>query len=117
NPNLKPEQSENREISLRGNYDRWHWYLAWFENDVENLIEWAPGPDFVWRPYNVSEAEISGAELAAGTTVAGWNLGAAYTWLDPIDANTGNRLVKRTRSNITVNADKTWGDLSLGFAV
>lgn len=117
NPNLQPELSENRELSLRGNYDRWHWSLGYFENDVENLIEWAPGPDFVWRPYNVSEAEINGAELAAGTTLAGWSLEAAYTWLDPRDANTDNLLVKRTRSNITLNADKTWGDLNFGLAV
>ncbi len=117
NPHLAAEQSENREISLRGHYHRWHWALAYFENDVDNLIDWAPGADFVWRPYNVNAAEITGAELIVGAELAGWAIDAGYTYLEPRDAATDNLLVKRTRGNLNLGASRRFGDLSLGLAV
>ena len=116
NPDLLPEESENVEVSLRGNYDHWHWALSYFENDVDNLIAWAPGDDFVWRPYNVNNAEIEGAELVVGTALAGWDLNASYTYLEPRDANSGNLLTRRSRNNLTLNADTRFGDL-LRFGV
>ncbi len=117
NPDLKPEQSENAEISLRGDYQTWYWSLAYFENTVENLINWAPGPDFVWRPYNVSDAEIQGAELIAGTTIIGWQVDASVSYVEPRDADTDNILIKRSRSNLTLNADRDFGNWQMGFSV
>ena len=117
NPGLKPEQSENAELGLRGDYDRWRWSLSYFENDVQNLIDWAPGPDFVWRPYNVSDAEITGAELIVGAYLAGWNVDAGYSYVEPRDADTDRLLIKRSRSNMTINADRDLGNWRLGFSV
>ncbi|MFA5494343.1 MAG: TonB-dependent receptor [Porticoccaceae bacterium] len=118
NPDLKPEESENIEVSLRGHYDLWHWSIGYFENKVENLIAWASGPDLVLRPYNVSEAKIEGAELALGAALAGWNLSASYTYLEPKDAGNGNLLPRRSRNNLTLNADKRFGDqLTAGLSV
>lgn len=117
NPNLQPEESENIELSLRGNYDSWHWSLAYFENDMDNLIAWVAGDDFVWRPYNVSEAEIKGAEFVAGTIIGGWTVDAAFTYLEPRDAQSDNLLINRNRTNFTLNADRIFGDLRLGFSV
>lgn len=118
NPDLLPEVSENIEISLRGHYDHWHWALSYFENDVDNLIAWAPGDDFIWRPYNVDDAEIEGTELVVGTTAAGWDLNASYTYLEPRDANSGNLLTRRSRNNLTLNADTRFGDrFSFGLSL
>ena len=117
NPNLSPEESENSELSLRGDYDSWRWSVAYFHNDIKNLIDWAPGPDFVWRPYNVSDAEIEGGELTVTTDLYGWTLDAAYSYVEPRDGETGKLLIKRSRSNLTLNADRRYGDFSLGFSV
>jgi vitamin B12 transporter len=117
NPNLSPEESKNTELSLRGDYDSWRWSVAYFENDVNNLIEWAPGPDFVWRPYNVSDAEIKGGELILAAEIHGWALDAAYSYVEPRDALTEKLLIKRSRSNLTLNASRRYGDLSLAFSV
>ncbi|MCK9504343.1 MAG: TonB-dependent receptor [Porticoccaceae bacterium] len=117
NPNLSPEESENSELSLRGDYDSWRWSVAYFQNDVNNLIDWAPGSDFVWRPYNVSDAEIEGGELMVATDLYGWSLDAAYSYVEPRDAETDKLLIKRSRSNLTLNASRSYGDFSLGFSI
>ncbi|MFA5630108.1 MAG: TonB-dependent receptor [Porticoccaceae bacterium] len=117
NPDLEPEESENIELGVRGNYDTWHWAITYFENDVDNLIAWAAGDDFVWRPYNVNEAEIKGGELIVGAVIAGWDVDAAFTYLEPRDANSDRLLVNRSRTNLVLNADRAFGDLRLGFSV
>lgn len=122
NPNLKAEESENIELGLHGRCqcsdsgEGIAWQLAYFENDVENLIDWAPGPDFVWRPYNVSNAEIQGAELSLVAELVGWHWDLGYTYVEPRDAATGKLLIKRSRNNLSLNADRDFGDLSLGFS-
>lgn len=117
NPDLEPESSENSELSLRGDYDNWHWSIAYFENDVKNLIDWAPGADFVWRPYNVSDAEISGAEFAIGGDMLGWRVDAAYSYVEPRDAGTDKLLIKRSRDNLTLNANREFDALTLGLSL
>lgn len=117
NPDLEPESSENQELSLRGDYDNWNWSIAYFENDVENLIDWAPGADLVWRPYNVSDAEILGAELAVGGDLAGWNVDVAYSYVEPRDSGTDKLLIKRSRDNLTLNASREFDALTLGLSV
>ncbi|MCC6202787.1 MAG: TonB-dependent receptor [Gammaproteobacteria bacterium] len=118
NPALDPEASENREIALRGNYSQWHWSLGYFHTDVDNLIDWAAGPDFVWRPYNVAAAEIDGGELTAGITLDGWLIDLGFTYLDPRDAATGNRLENRARVNLSLNIDRQVLDnLTVGLSL
>lgn len=117
NPDLRPEKSENIELGVRGNYEHWHWSLTYFENDVDNLIAWAAGDDFVWRPYNVNKAEIKGGELVAGAVIAGWTVDAAFTYLEPRDAGTDKLMINRSRTNLTLNADRSFGDLRVGFSL
>ena len=117
NPNLSPEESENREIGLRGSYDSWSWGLSYFENDVDNLIDWAAGPDFVWRPYNVTNAEIDGAELSVKAEVLGWQTSGAFTYVEPRDADSDTLLAKRSRTNLTLNANRSFGDWRVGLAL
>ena len=117
NPTLEPEQSENRELSLRGNYRLWHWSVAWFHNDVDNLIAWAPGNDFRWRPYNVNEAEINGGELLVGAILGGWQVDASYTYVEARDAATDNLLPNRSPSNFTLNVDRAFSNFRLGLSL
>lgn len=116
NPDLVPETSENRELGLRGDYGTWQWSLAWFDNDVEDLINWAPGADFVFRPYNVDRADIRGAELMAAAELGAWHLEASYTYAEARDAGGDRLLPGRARSNLVVNADRVWGRWQLGLS-
>src|SRR5690606_23416345 len=95
----------------------WHWSVAWFHNDVDNLIAWAPGNDFRWRPYNVNEAEINGGELLVGATLGGWQVDASYTYVEARDAATDNLLPNRSPSNFTLNADRAFSNFRLGLSL
>ncbi len=114
NPDLNPEKSETVEVGVRGQYSQWFWDVAVFQNDYDDLIAWAPTPSGLWAPQNVNNARIRGAELSSGVEVNDWVLQAAYTYLDPEDQETGNRLARRASQSVRLDADRELGDWSLG---
>ena len=114
NPELNPEKSETVEVGVRGQYNQWFWDLAAFQNDYDDLIAWAPTPSGLWAPQNVNNARIRGAELSSGVEIRGWTLQAAFTYLDPEDQDTGNRLARRATQSVRWDADRALGDWSLG---
>ncbi len=118
NPNLKPESAKNTELELRGKYSGGHWAVAVFQNDIDDLIAWAPSdasdPNSQWLPSNVDSARIRGMEVSVGTTFYDWQLNSALTLLDPRDKATGNYLVNRPRQRLVINADKSFNDLFVG---
>lgn len=116
NPDLVPETSDNRELGIRGTYTHWHWSLTWFRNDVENLINWAPGADFVFRPYNVADAGIEGGEFISAAQWGEWQVEASYTYVEARDDATDALLPNRARSNLVVNVDRSVGRWQFGMS-
>ena len=114
NPDLNPEKSETVEVGIRGQYNRWFWDLAAFQNDYDDMIAWAPTTNGLWAPQNVNSARIRGAELSSGVEVNDWTLQAAFTYLDPKDRATGNRLARRAAQSVRLDADRELGEWSLG---
>jgi vitamin B12 transporter len=63
NPNLQPETAWNYELGAEKNFQNLAAIkIAGFYRDVKDLINWAPDANFVWRPSNISDAKIWGAE-------------------------------------------------------
>ncbi|CEP35721.1 MULTISPECIES: TonB-dependent receptor domain-containing protein [unclassified Halomonas] len=114
NPNLNPEKSETVEVGVRGQYNRWFWDLAAFQNEYDDMIAWAPTSSGLWAPQNINSARIRGAEFASGVEMNDWTLQAAFTYLDPEDRDTGNRLARRATQSVRLDADRELGDWSLG---
>ncbi|MCL7931380.1 TonB-dependent receptor domain-containing protein [Halomonas llamarensis] len=114
NPDLNPETSETVEVGIRGQYSQWFWDLAVFQNDYDDLIAWAPTPSGLWAPQNVNNARIRGAELSSGVEINEWVLQATFTYLDPEDQETGNRLARRATQSVRLDIDRDLGDWSLG---
>lgn len=121
NQALEAETSTSYELGIRGQYRPLFWDLAVFQTDIDDLIDWAsdsPSPNVVrYRPTNVSEARIRGAELSAGAELADWTLQAALTYIDPENRsgdNAGNRLPRRASQSLRLDADRELGDWSLG---
>ncbi|MCG6658776.1 TonB-dependent receptor [Halomonas campisalis] len=113
NPDLKAETSSTVELGLRGQYGHWFWDLAAYQTEVEELI----ALDEAFRPVNVHEARIRGAELALGAEVDDWALAAALTWMDPENRsgdNAGKRLARRATQGLRLDLDRELGDWSLG---
>ncbi len=71
NPDLRPERGDDWNLGVdwntgaaAANTSRLRASLDLFEQRVRDLIQWNSGPGRVWRPTNVSRAEIRGAEIA-----------------------------------------------------
>jgi len=122
NQNLKPEESENFELEVRGDLEQFQWSLSLYKNEVENLIEWLdPVVDFTTftnitpgQPQNVSTAEITGAELTASTELAGWRINSSFNYTDPENEDTGKILTNRSKRTFKLNADRQYGSWSMG---
>lgn len=117
NPDLVPESSDNRELGLRGDYDQWRWALTYFDNEIDHLINWAPGADFVYRPYNVDRARIRGAEFISSAQLGDWALEASYTYSEPRDDASDTLLPNRARSNAVINLDRIIGPWQVGLSL
>ncbi|WP_373182483.1 TonB-dependent receptor domain-containing protein [Halomonas campaniensis] len=113
NPDLAAEISGTLELGIRGQHDRWFWDLAAYQTEVDDLI----ALDETFRPVNVNEARIRGAELALGAEIDDWTLAAALTWMDPESRsgdNAGKRLARRATQGLRLDVDRELGDWSLG---
>jgi vitamin B12 transporter len=118
NPNVKPENSENYEIDLRGDYQTLQWAFNVFENRIKDLIQWAPidpsDPFRGYRPNNVATAKIRGAEFTVNATLRDCLIAASLSYIDPRDESTDNVLPTRARRNAKFDIDRPFGNWSLG---
>lgn len=92
NPDLDPETAWEYEIGLDQQLrDIGLIGFACFMRDAKDLIQWAEGDDFIWRPYNVNKSRTWGLEANAEFYLhqnVTW--GANYTFLRPKDRDTGD---------------------------
>ncbi len=114
NPDLQPEESDSWELGLSGDHAGIQWSANLYQNDVDNLIAWAPNDEGFWVPMNVDRARIRGLELAAATRLADWDLSTTLDLMDPKDRNTDELLKRRPRKTLNVSADRDFGSYTLG---
>jgi vitamin B12 transporter len=96
NPELLPETAKNRELGL-------DWLsptgarLGWthYDNHIKNLIAWRDTGGWVYVPFNVGRARITGDSLTGSHAWGPWQAQVALDWMKPIDEETGNRLPRR----------------------
>ncbi|HBK46046.1 MAG TPA: TonB-dependent vitamin B12 receptor [Xanthomonadaceae bacterium] len=120
NPLLQPESSRSVELGLRGEHAWGDWSLNAFQTRVDDLIAYDATLGPFGGPNNIDKARIRGAEAGYDTTVAGWALRARLTWLDPRadgGGNDGRWLPRRSRQSGRVDADRRFGDFSVGASV
>ena len=112
NPALRPESSKTYEVGLawRGKTTRVR--LDAFNTDVKDLIAYNARR---FRPDNIQEARLRGAELRVDSRLFGWDLGASASWLDPQDRRSGHDLPRRARETARLELDRGFGKFRLGF--
>lgn len=115
NPELRPERSRNKEASLRYDYGVHHFSAVVFDNQVSDLIAWAPiAPgSYTWKPANVNEASLRGATLSGATVLGGFRLDASLTLQQPEDGNTGKLLINRAEQHGAVKLGRELGGWKL----
>lgn len=131
NPDLRPETSDNYELGLRAAFTISHkngkagakrgsFSLTGFDNRYQDFIEtvflgFNPQVFLVeFQPQNLQDVRIRGVELAAEADLgSGWNLRAAYTWIEgddeladqPLESIAPPRLV----AGLRYTAGERWG--------
>lgn len=108
NPDLKPEESLNRELGVVWEHDRFSTHATYYDNRVENLIQWGNTPE------NVGKARLKGVEWGASAMVFDYRVRATIDLLDAKDEDTGERLIRRAKRSASMGIDRnigkwTWG--------
>jgi len=118
NPDVKPEESESYEIGIRGSHGWGEWSVNAYENQIEDLIVWAGSSPM--RPENVDVARIRGIETSVATVLAGWDVAANMTFMDPQDrskANHGHLLQRRAKRQFNLDLDRQFGAVGVGASL
>ncbi|MDP2829394.1 MAG: TonB-dependent receptor [Sulfuricellaceae bacterium] len=111
NPDLKAESSRNLEASLRFEGNRQHFSAVVFDNQIDDLIAWAPiAPgSWEWRPDNINEASLRGVTFSWQRGFDAFDLSATATFQQPEDAQTGKQLINRAREHGSLKLGRTLG--------
>ncbi len=120
NPDLKPEVSEQIEISVRQKLgDRQQLSLTAFDNHVDDLIDYViiDFETFEGQNQNVERARIQGVELAYQFQGEAWRARAELTLQDPRDETTDELLLRRSRESLVLAVNRDVGALDLGLDV
>ena len=105
NPALLPERARSVEWGVQYARGRDFLRAALYRNRISDLIVFDP---FIAIANNVAAARITGLELSGKTTLASWDLSANLTLQRPIDAQTGQRLLRRAAHNLNLGAAHNW---------
>lgn len=116
NPDLKPETSRNRELSLVFDQGHHRFSATAFHNRIDNLIVAAQGlPDDF--PANIGSATIKGLSLTYEGWIRNVHLRANADVLDPRNDDSDKQLVRRARRHASMWVGQTWDKLELGTEV
>lgn len=122
NPNLKPESAVNKEVSLHYEAAGLDASIIYYQNDVKNLIQWAPiDPTFVttygYTPSNVSSATLSGWTLAYSGKIAEYKVSGSLDLQDPKDDVLDKTLIYRARKVAKFAVSRDIGNVNIGGEV
>jgi vitamin B12 transporter len=115
NPGLLPERARDVDLGLELQQAWGRAQVSAFHSRVDDLIQWTPGADGVWRPHNVSRTRIRGVEAEAsvgeGALPLPHHLDLSGSWLDAADATgdpvTGDKQLVG-RAAWTAFAESVW---------
>ena len=114
NPGLEPEESKTLNLGIARFGKGWNWTFNAFQTGIDALIGY--GTDFAL--LNVDEARIRGAELTGFASLAGWDLNAELSHIDPRNRSAGsnldNWLPRRSRNTARVDVDRSFGAFRVG---
>jgi vitamin B12 transporter len=117
NPDLKPEVSEQVELTLRQKIgDRQQAWVSAFDNRIDDLINFVFDPvTFDGRNENIDRARIKGVELGYQLAGEAWRARAELTLQDPRDQSTDERLLRRSREALVLAVSRDVGPLDVGI--
>ena len=109
NPNLLPEESQNREVSIAGDFNRFQWEATVFKNTTKNIIQTR---NFVRT--NIDSAQVKGVELSGKTQLGRLNVNANVTLQKTKDEQTNRELSFRPQKIANLGLNYQWNQFSVG---
>ena len=106
NPDLKAERARTIEVALQYGDASTLARVSAFSTHTRNLIVFDPD---LGLANNVDRARTKGVEITGRTVVAGWQVTANLTFAQPIDEETGQRLLRRAARNADLALARSFG--------
>ncbi|MCB5185512.1 TonB-dependent receptor [Methylobacillus gramineus] len=113
NPNLKPEESRNKEIGLQYDNGRDFVSATYYHNEVDNLIS-RTGTRTLLQTINIDQAVLRGLTLNFRTSLAGFKLAANADFQRPENEANGNLLPRRAKEHGFISISKNFNAWDLG---
>ncbi|MFP2769067.1 TonB-dependent receptor domain-containing protein [Oceanisphaera sp. KMM 10153] len=103
NLELNPEESENWELGLTGNYSLLDWQVNFYRNEIDNLIIYQGGNI---NSTKNTDALIKGVEVVVKAATGPVNHTLSYDYTDAEDGNNeGRQLARRARRKASWTGD------------
>lgn len=109
NPNIKPEESENLETSLRYENEKSDVSITIYKNRIHDFITLDSG----FLATNVN-AEIKGVTFAASQSWGTWLLQGSLDIQSPKNKDDDTLLARRANRHASLNLSREWGDWRIG---
>jgi vitamin B12 transporter len=113
NSELVAETSKNKELSAKYNKDAYSLQMSVYQNDITNLIQWAPLEDGSWTPQNVAAANIFGKELIVKFDAGSMQHEIQLSHVHAIDGGTNQQLMRRAKKKVAYQVTMPFDDLYL----
>ena len=117
NASLKPENSTNREASVRYETDAQQSSATYYQNEVTNLIQWAPidaTENAPYTPTNVANAKLRGWTFAHKQAFGNYQVVGSLDFQDPYDQTLYKTLIYRAREIAKLGLSRSMGKLNIG---
>lgn len=114
NPNLRPENSRNKEAGVAWEQGNQQASLVYFHNRITDLIAWAPDASGNWLPFNIDKARLEGWTASWQGSYGATEAGASLTLQDARDGTTNKVLPRRPEEMLTLNAAHRLGSWKIG---
>ena len=84
------------------------WRATAYRNDIDQMIQWAPGAGGLWQPENVGQARIDGLELEAEFDTAMLTHKVSADFKDPKDTVRDKQLQRIAKRNARWLTQAQW---------
>lgn len=119
---LKPETSQNSELSLKYAQGIDAWSITVFRNQIDHLIMGNPNSSALCAAgyycyFNVNQALLEGVSVSGQTRMGPFQIKASLDELNPKDLSTGAQLIGRSKERGVLTVERDINNAQVGMEV
>lgn len=97
NPDLKPEESDNIELTLEGSAFEAFWRVTAYRNLIDNMLQW---DNAAYTMSNLGSARLRGIEAETEFTTGMLTHKVSANFSDPEDLDNGQQLIRASQAGL-----------------